>query len=99
MARFSITFAVLLATSVTCIVRKTTQSSCSETRSHKKMLNKRGPKIEPCGTPDLRSVRRAPKALLLYTAFFHLSIIRRRQCCALKPFRKPHWNFENISLK
>ena len=53
MARFSITFAVLLATSVTCIVRKTTQSSCSETRSHKKMLNKRGPKIEPCGTPDL----------------------------------------------
>ena len=37
------------------------------------------------------------KTLLLSTAFLHLSIIKSRQCCALKPFLKLYWNFEKIS--
>ena len=31
--------------------------------------------------PSDKTVRIAPKSLLLSTAFFHLSIIERRQCC------------------
>ena len=37
--------------------------------------------------------------LLLSTACFHFSSIKRRQCWVLKPFRKPHWNFETIFSK
>ena len=78
------------------------------------MLNKRGPKIEPCRTTNIRlifilffyskgnleSFSSRKKAFLLSTAFFYLSIIKRRQGCELKkPFGKPHWNFENVLSK
>ena len=35
----------------------------------------------------------------LSTACFHFSSIKRRQCWVLKPFRKPHWNFQLIFSK
>ena len=54
MVRFSITSALLLATSFVSSAQSVKQQSpYSKKSSHKKMLNKRGPKKEPCGTPDL----------------------------------------------
>ena len=45
-----------------------------------------------------KSVRTASKILLISTTLFHLSIIKRRQCCRLYPFLKPQWNFKrNLS--
>ena len=39
------------------------------------------------------------RLFLLSTAYFHFSSIKRRLCWVLKPFRKPHWNFERIFSK
>ena len=46
-----------------------------------------------------QSVRRTPKFLLLSTANFHFSKIANRQCWALNPFLKLHWNFDKIGSK
>ena len=54
MVRFSITSALLLASSFVSSAQSVKQqSSYSKKSSHMKMLNKRGPKKEPCGIPDL----------------------------------------------
>ena len=39
------------------------------------------------------------KTVLLSTACFYFSSIKRRQCWVLKSLRKPHWNFERIFSK
>ena len=44
-------------------------------------------------------VSKAPNILLLSTDLFHFSNIARRHCWVLKPFRNPHWYFENIFVK
>lgn len=45
-----------------------------------------------------KSVRTASKILLISATLFHLSIIKRRQCCGRYPFLKPQWNFKrNLS--
>ena len=46
-----------------------------------------------------RSVNIAPYAPPLSRDFLHFSIITRRQCCALKPFRNSHWEFESMFSK
>lgn len=46
-----------------------------------------------------KSGRIAPKTFFQFTAFFHFSIIRRRQFWLPKPFRRPHWNFDRMLLK
>ena len=46
-----------------------------------------------------RSVRRAPKFLLLSRADFHISNIPNRHCWALNHFLKPQWNFDEIGSK
>ena len=38
-----------------------------------------------------RSVRGAPKGLLVLTAFFHFPIIARKQWWPLNPFQNPYW--------
>ena len=46
-----------------------------------------------------RSVSTAPKTLPLSTRFFHFSNNVKRHHCLRKPFLKPHWFLENISLE
>ena len=41
----------------------------------------------------------APKTLLQSTAFFHLSMIKRRQCCAQNRFWNPRQNFWEYIIK
>ena len=48
---------------------------------------------------NFRSVRRAPAWSHPSTDLRHFSIMVIKQCWTLKPFRKPHWNFENSLSK
>ena len=58
--------------------------------------------IKSCGRQSNaleRSVRRAPNTFPLSTAFFHFSVIAKRQCCTLYSFLNPHCYLErNLSI-
>ena len=45
------------------------------------------------------SVKTAPVSPPISRVLRHFSTITKRQCCALKPYRNPHWNLENVVWK